>query len=221
MSQERAFLDGEADAWMRRNSASLSAASPDDPILAALGELTLNERGALLDVGGASGRIAAGFLRDHPEWSVRVVEPSGEAIAAGRKLFEGVMFDQGSITNPLPAPSDGTHYDVVVISGVLCWVERALLSRAIANSDAALSDGGLLVIADFDPPAPRANPYHHAPGIFTYKQDYAQSFLSLGIYHLEYRRTVAHGSGSNPGDPYDRHWMTAVLRKDLHGRYAR
>jgi SAM-dependent methyltransferase len=206
---------------MRRNSGSLSAAPPDDPILAALSTLTLNEQGTMLDVGGASGRIAAGFLRDHPRWFVRVVEPSAEAIAAGRNLFPGVSFDQGSIANPLPAPPDGSHYDVVVISGVLCWVERALLSRAIANTDTALSDGGLLVIADFDPPAPRANPYHHAPGVFTYKQDYAQSYLSLGIYHLEFRRSVAYGSASNPSDPYDRHWMTGVLRKDLHGRYAR
>jgi hypothetical protein len=104
---------------------------------------------------------------------------------------------------------------------VLCWIERALLGQAIAHTDAAVADGGLLVIADYDAPFARANPYAHREGLFTYKQDYAACYLALGIYHLLSRRSFAHDSGANPSDPYDRQWMTAVLRKDLNGRYAR
>lgn len=221
MSQEKAFLEREADAWIRRNLDSTHPAPPDDPVLMALAASELAERGSLLDVGGAAGRIAAGFLRDHPGWAVTVVEPSSEAITAGNRLFPSIRFVKGSISDDLPTSADGAGHDVVVISGVLCWVDRSALSRAVANTDAALADRGLLVISDFDAPAPRANPYHHAPGIFTYKQDYAACWLALGIYHLERRDSLVTGNGADPSDPYDRHWMTAVLRKDLQGRYVR
>jgi SAM-dependent methyltransferase len=218
-SQEAAFLEGEADAWFRRNQGSNAAVSADDPILDALRVIQLPERGTLCDIGGSSGRFAAGFLRDYPRWTARVVEPSLEAIHAGRESFPSIEFLQGSISNPIP-DFHGTAYDLVLVSGVLCWVDRSLISRAIANTDAAVADGGVLVISDFDPPFPRANPYSHLEGLFTYKQDYVACFLALGIYQLELRRTIARGSAANQSDPYDRHWVTAVLRKTLRGRYA-
>ncbi len=169
MSQEKIFLEVEAEAWFRRNPSSMVAANPDDPVLAALAAFDLPNRGAMLDVGGASGRIAAGFVRDHLGWSVRVVEPSGAAIAAGRQAFPQVEFRKGSITQVLPAGPHDSQYNVIVVSFVFCFLERDLLSSAISNTDSALADGGYLVIADFDSPHPRANPYAHHPGLFTYK----------------------------------------------------
>jgi SAM-dependent methyltransferase len=221
-SQEEAFLAGEADAWIRRNPDSTTLPADDDPVVAAIASCELPPQGTLIDAGGAAGRHAAAFLRDHPGWTVRVIDPSGEAIEAGRRAFPGVLFDQGTITRPLPAASEErSTYDVVVVAGVLCWIDRSLLSHAIANADAALADGGLLVLADYDPPSQRANPYVHRPGLFTYKQDYAQCFLALGTYHLVRRHSFLYDSAANPSDPYDRQWMTAVLRKDLSGRYVR
>ena len=221
MSQERIFLDGEADAWIRRSPDSLVAADPSDPVLAALALFDLPKQGTLLDIGGAAGRIAAGFLREHPMWKAYVVEPSNEAITAGRAAFPQVEFYQGSITQPLPTGISDSLCTVIVVSSVYHWIERSLLSRAIANTDSALADEGYLVVADFDGPFPRANPYIHRPGLFTYKQDYPSCFLALGIYHLEYRRSYLSWSAANPDDAYDRKWMTAVLRKDLDGRYAK
>jgi SAM-dependent methyltransferase len=218
-AQERAFLEGEADAYARRNP-GVVAAPADDPVLVALSTVGLPATGALIDVGGAAGRLAAGFLRDRPEWSVRVVEPSGVAIEQGRRLFPGVVFDQGTITRTLPAGPRSGGYDVVVVCGVLCWVDRGLLSHAVAHTDAVVADGGLLVVSDFDAPFPRANPYAHRDGLFTYKQDYAACYLALGIYHLEYRLSFDHGSRADPADPYDRRWSVAILRKDVAGRYA-
>jgi hypothetical protein len=102
-------------------------------------------------------------------------------------------------------------------------VDRRLLARAVANLDAALADGGLLAIADFDAPFLRANPYHHQPGLHTYKQDYASIFSSLGTYHSLYRRseTLEGHTSSDSADAYDRQWVVAILRKDLRGRYQR
>lgn len=219
MAQEEIWAREEADAWFRRAGDDwLRPASIDDPVLIGLNAVELPEQGTILDLGGATGRIAAGFLRDHPTWRAHVMDLSKDAIIAGKRAFPNVHFINGSITN-FDFPCAG--YDVVVICAVLHFLERRLLSSAVANSDLALADGGFLVLHDFDPPHRRANHYSHNPGLFTYKQDYASCYLALGIYHLEYRRSWVKGSAANPSDPYDRRWMTAVLRKDLQGGYVR
>jgi|ABSN01.1.fsa_nt_gi SAM-dependent methyltransferase len=221
MAQDKLFVESEADAYFRRNPDSLVAVGSSVPTLAALALFDLPKQGTLLDIGGSTGLVAAGFLRDHPLWKAYVVEPSNEAITAGQAAFPQVEFYQGTITRSLPPEISDSLCTVIVVSSVYHWIERSLLSRAIANTDSALADEGYLVVADFDGPFPRANPYIHRPGLFTYKQDYTSCFLALGIYHLVYRRSYESGSASNPDDNYDRQWMTAVLRKDLDGRYAK
>jgi SAM-dependent methyltransferase len=220
--QEKAFIEKEADAWFDRNFATPpTAVGEDDPLLRALREVPLPPSGSMLDVGGGPGHLSAGFLRGHPTWSCRVVEPSTRAIAAGRAAFPALEFVAGSVAGKTSLAEKPT--DLVIVSGVLSWVDRRLLSLAVANLDGALADGGLLAIADFDAPYLRANPYHHRPGLHTYKQDYASIFSSLGTYHCLYRRsqTLEGHTSSDSGDAYDRQWVVTVLRKDLRGRYLR
>ncbi|WKT81359.1 class I SAM-dependent methyltransferase [Thermosynechococcus sp. PP45] len=218
--QDTIFVNQEADAWYERNAASATEPAPaNDRILRALSHLTLPAQGILIDVGGSSGRVAEGFRRQYPQWHCRVVEPSGKAIAAGKKAFPHLEFTQGSITQAQGLPWQ--EATIVVISSVFHWVDRSLLSRAVANVDLALKDGGYLVISDFDSPFLRANAYKHRSGLYTYKQDYAEIFRQLGIYHLIYRfsETLVDHSGSDLDDPYDRQWVTSILRKDLQDRY--
>jgi SAM-dependent methyltransferase len=219
--QETAFVNGEADAWNRRNPNSTTAASHDDPVLAAISRCDVVERGTLLDAGGAAGRLAAGFLIAHPEWAATVVDASREAVSAGSAAFPGIEFHVGSLTTPLPPPPFGNGYDVVIVSGVFCWIDRSLLSLAIAHTDSALRNGGLLIVSDFDTPCQRANRYVHRDGLYTYKQDYADCFCALGTYHTVSRTSYIEGTAADPDDPYDRFWVTSVLRKDLYGRYAK
>lgn len=216
VAQEQAFLSEEGDAWTTRNAKAVAAAPATDPVLRALATVRLPEQGRLLDAGGSVGRIAAGFHLLRPSWSCRVVEASASAVAIGRRQFPAVDFAAGSI-----ARLSESGFDVVIASAVLHWIDRALLAPTIAGLDAALVDGGVLVIHDFDAPFPRANAYVHREGIFTYKQDYAACFTALGIYHVESRSSVDLGTAADPSDPYDRRWVTTVMRKDLQGRYAR
>lgn len=216
--QERVFLEKEADEWFSRNYPHAPVAAPTDhAVLQALGAMELPPRGTLFDVGGGPGDLAAGFRRDHPGWSGRVLEASQRAIAAGRAAFPDLEFIHGSISRP--ADFVANPADVVVVSAVFHWVDRSVLAQAVANVDRALREGGVLVVRDFDSPTLRANPYHHHPGLFTYKQDYAKIFTALGTYHENSRKCEVVESARDPGDPYDRQWVTVILRKDLFGRY--
>ena len=218
--QDTIFVTQEADAWFERNAATATIpASPDDPVLKALRQVELPSKGLLLDVGGAAGRLAAGFQRDYPEWTCHVIEPSAKAIAAGKDAFPHLEFHQASITQAegfsLP------EADLIIVAGVLYWVDRHLLSRAICNIDLALKNGSFLVISEFDSPSLKANEYRHYPGLYTYKQDYTKIFQALGTYHLIYRfsELLENHSSSDTTDYYDRQYATTVLRKDLQGRY--
>jgi SAM-dependent methyltransferase len=219
-NQERIFVEKEADEWFCRNSSSLITPAPKNHrIMKSIEHVQLPERGILLDVGGATGRLSARFLMEYPGWVCRVVEPSAKAIAAGKEVFPEIQFYQASITQPGGMP--WADVDLIIVSGVLCWVDRLLLSRAVANLDGALRDGGLVVISDFDSPSLKANAYKHHAELFTFKQDYAKIFEYLGIYHLVFRESqkIANHSVSDQKDCYDQHWVTTVLRKDLLGRY--
>lgn len=75
--QDAIFVNQEADAWFERNAAGATiAAPPEDRALRALRQVALPRKGVLLDVGGAAGRLAAGFQREYPEWVCHVIEPS-------------------------------------------------------------------------------------------------------------------------------------------------
>lgn len=220
MNQEKIFLEQEANAWFRRNtSASIAQAPLEHRVLQSLSSGRIPTSGVLLDIGGATGRIAEGFRQHYPSWRCKVVEPSLEAVAMGESAFPNVEFRVGSICQTEGMPWEDV--DIVIVSGVFCWVDRHLLSRAICNVDSALKNGGLLVISDFYSPYMRANPYKHHSGIYTYKQDYSQIFTNLGTYHLLFSKSenLEGHSGSDESDFYDRQWVTSVLKKDISGRY--
>ena len=149
--QENAFREQEADAWFERNrDLCETPISADHRVITALGQLDLKERGALVDLGGGAGALAAGVLNYFPDWTALTIELSKAAILAGRSLFPNVEFQLGSITNPEDMPTQ--KFDLTIVSGVLCWVDRSLLARSIANIDGLVADGGLLLICDFSSP---------------------------------------------------------------------
>jgi SAM-dependent methyltransferase len=218
--QETAFITKEADAYFERNApATLVPAPPDHRVLSILRRIALPERGVLIDVGGGTGHLAAGFLEVYPRWSAKVIEVSRRGIDAGKKAFPTIDFRQGSISKADDLAFEPA--DLVLVSGVFCWIERALLSRAVSNVDLICRNSGFLVICDFDSPFPRANPYKHHNGLFTFKQDYAGIFSALGTYTLLSRESTSsvENTGSDERDSYDQQWVTSILRKDLTGRY--
>jgi hypothetical protein len=72
--------------------------------------------------------------------------------------------------------------------------DRESLPLIVAAGDAALMDGGYLVIQDFDPDYPHKVPYHHVPGLFSYKMNYARLWLANPAYRLVRKNTFDDGT---------------------------
>lgn len=221
-SQEKAFVASEADAWFSRNqNAILDPASKDDKVIKAIVESGIPQSGYFIDLGGGAGKVAAGITKLYPGWQGTVLEPSQKAVQAGSLAFPSLDFICGSLTQQKDMPSK--LYDLAIICGVFTWIDRALLSQAVANIDRIVKPGGYIIVSDFYTPYPRANMYHHKEGLFTFKQDYSLPFLSLNIYTEHYRNSqpMTGHTHFDAHDPYDAWWMTSVLQKDLFGRYRR
>jgi SAM-dependent methyltransferase len=139
--------------------------------------------GKICVVGGASGP-EAGFLKSAlMSWQVTNVDISQEAIRKGPDLFPEVIhicegLDSESISESI------SEQDCILLAGIMCWIDRDSLARAIYNVAKMLKSGGLLAIYDFFPSNPKVNNFSHREGIFTYKQDYAKLFESAGPFRV-------------------------------------
>jgi SAM-dependent methyltransferase len=220
ISQEQVFVKAEADAWYGRGgSKNIKPAPLEHPVIKSLVDIGMSKKGRILDLGGGNGWVSAGILEAYSDWSAHVVEPSRKAVDHGKQLFGNISFTKGSISDFSDMPSG--EFDLVLVLGVMCWIDRRYLSQSIANIDLKLADGGMLVLTDFYSPFNRSNKYKHFDGIKTFKQDYSETLKSLGIYTEIFRRQKeSFSTGYKSEDPYDRWSSLVVLRKDLSSRYA-
>lgn len=221
--QDNIFTIHEADAWYERNKKKLYEAgqsnSKTESIIKLIQNLKLSTKGKVLDIGGANGRVSAGIVAENKHWTATVLELSRKAICHGKKTFPKLKFMHGNITQKRQLPKE--QYDIVIIRGVFCWIDRLHLTQTIANIDSLVINSGYLIISDFYTPSPRANAYIYSKGVFTFKQDYVLPFLALNIYSEILRKNYVdtkHTKHDNR-DPYDIWWSDAILQKDLFGRY--
>jgi ubiquinone/menaquinone biosynthesis C-methylase UbiE len=221
--QNEKFIKQEADAWYERNKSKINVPVDDEKnshlALDFMKHFSFPENGTMVDLGGGNGRVAARFKEIYPKWDVTVLEPSLKAIENGQKLFPAVRFVLGSLTDRELLNNE--TFDFVLISGVLCWIDRSYLSLAVSNIDRLVKNGGHLSITDFYAIGQRANPYLHAENLYTFKQDYSAIFLSLGIYTrlIELNREHSSHSKFNSTDNFDDTFSTFLLQKDLTSRY--
>lgn len=216
MPQKTAFLADEGNRWYERNRAALQTPSPlRDRIVSRLAEqLTRGVYHRVLEVGcGQGGNLAAlARLRDIDALGV---EPSAQAVEEGGQLHSGLRLQVGT-ADCLPF-ADGS-LDVVWFGFCLYLIDRTLLQRVVAEADRVLRDGGLLAIVDFDPDQPCKRPYHHRPGLHSYKMDHSRLFLANPAYVLVDKLSTSHTHGGWESDPQERVSLT-LCRKDLGHAY--
>lgn len=178
--QDAVFIGSEADLYFERNRHAYETFDPDSDLPSKLISLYRLVPASVAEVGAANGIRVASIARSSGATAV-AIEPSGAAIADGRRRFPEVEFVQARAAS---IPLERT-FDLVIVNGVFCWIDRKHLLASVAQIDRLVADGGFLLIGDFWPTTRQRVPYHHLPGqdVYTYKQDYTAVFLASGLYH--------------------------------------
>jgi SAM-dependent methyltransferase len=213
--QAAAFATGEGDRYFERNRAWPGAYNIDtDPLVRLLTIADIAPE-SVIEIGAASGHRVAALAQ---RWGCRAVavEPSRVAVAEGRQQYPLVEFAVGTMDHVPTA----AVFDLVLANFVFHWVGRSLLLRSVAEVDRLVADGGYLAIGDFLPAGFAKTSYKHQPGLWTYKQDYADVFCSSGLYSRVSALIGEYGGEipSGGADPSHRAGYT-LLHKSLDAHY--
>lgn len=118
------------------------------------------------------------------------IDPSSEAISFAREKYPKAKFLQGTANYHF---LDRGGHDLLVYGFCLYLCDRESLQSIVSIADNALRDGGHIIIQDFDPEYPHRVPYHHVPGMFSYKMDHSKLWLANPAYSLVRKEVYADG----------------------------
>ena len=218
MLQDDVFTCFEGDRWFERNRKALQEFDPEHDMPSQLIQFYDLQPKSVVEIGAANGaRLAA--LHERCGARVVAIELSGEAIEDGKVRFPSVIFVRGA-ASALPIHET---FDLAIINFVFHWIDRVNLLRSVAEIDRLLGDGGYLLIGDFYPSNRLNVPYHHLPegGVQTYKQNYAEAFLSSGLYHAVCMMTAHHATKKPQAEASEgERTGTWLLRKQLRAHYV-
>lgn len=222
MSQEQAFVNYEANNWFKRNQTLLEEREQQDKfdwlfeIVKLLQEKSTFKR--VIELGCANGwRLQR--LSKIIDSEFFGIDASTEAIQDGHTRYPSLKLYQGVLSD---IPIDG-EFDLVIVSGVLCWIDRHTLVKSISEIDRMVKNNGFLAICDFLPNFQHKRNYHHdaSGNLYTYKQDYAKIFESFGIYN-ELIRVNCNHDATQPLIQFsasDSRWCCSLLKKSILGFY--
>lgn len=191
--QDEIFISDEGNNWFKRNQPVLDTYTADR-IVDYISQNKLIKK-AVLDIGASNG-WRLNMLASHTDAQLHGIEPGKEAVSSGQKFSPRVHLIQGVSHNL--SQYDEAQFDVVIISFVLHWVDRAKLLLTIAEIDRVLANDGYVIIQDFDPGFPGKTKYHHLPDedIYTYKQPYWDIFTISQLYRVIHNEAFLHSNNS-------------------------
>jgi SAM-dependent methyltransferase len=196
--QSDIFLNGEGDAWLRRNEHKIDV--KNDPVLELLRTIGLIPK-SVLEIGCADG------------WRLREIDKMYRCQCHG--IDPGASRYGGN--NAFVEPGDASDlatcfnedYDLVIMGFCLYLCDREDLFRIVMEADRVLEDGGHLIVYDFLPLRPHSREYAHKTGVFTYKMNYANLWLGNPAY------TSLNVTIQNPTPDMNEATSVALLKKDV------
>ena len=212
-NQRSAFMEGEGDAWFKRNLSYV----PDQ--LDHVDRLILNNihpGGSILEVGCADGRRLA-RIRSFVGKDAKLVgiDPSQAAIDSGMSKFSEIDLRIGTADQ---LPSDEV-FNTVIIGFCLYLCDRSLLTKIVSEVDRVLVENGTLIIVDFDPPHPRRRRYRHLDGLWSFKMNYADLFTAFPQFVLSSKHSMSHTSELWEDDETER-IAVSTIRKNTEFGYS-
>ena len=213
MSQKKAFLDGEGDAWFERNRRAIGGPAylERDPIIVAVKDILASGGFAsaplrMLEIGCSNGRRLE-QMRDSLAVEVAGIEPSGAAVSDA--VDRGLAVKVGTADR---LDYQSASFDIVVFGFCLYLCDRADLFQIGSEAHRVLKTPGWLIIHDFYAPTPTEGPYHHLNGVVSRKMDYRTLFSWHPQYEC-YSHQVRHHQTGRLGDDESEWVATSVLRK--------
>ena len=195
--QETEFYDGEGDAWLIRNRAKVGSS---DPVQSAIATLNITPK-KVMEIGCSNGWRLAQINTKFPNALCFGIDPSSSAVAEGKKDYS-LALAVGTANTSLKRMCGG-RCDLVIYGFCLYLASRPSLFRIAMVGDDITANDGYIIIHDFDPGYPHKVPYHHVPGLFSYKMDYSKLWLANPAYSLVSKTVIGDGTAV---------W---VLKKDI------
>ncbi len=205
-SQRTIFLNGEGDAWFRRNRALVEQRQQDDLLVRGLENLGISPRN-VLEVGCGLGQKMQA-LRDAFDCSCTGIDPSKEAVAYAQN--NGLDARLGT-AEQLDFADDA--FDLVFFGASLMYVDRSDLFRIAAEAYRVLVDPGHLAVLDFLPTWPRRVRSKHDDSLWIYSMDHTHLWQWNPAYVEVWRETVRQGSEDRSG--------AILLRKSSENAYPK
>jgi len=192
INQSEVFLESEGDGWFERNKAAVNRKASyyeTETIKRVLQSFKENINN-ILEIGCGNG-AKLNDLCDYFNANGTGIDPSPAAIKDGNELRKHLRLSVATASN---LPYNNNDFDLVYFGFCLYLVDREDVFEAVAEADRVLKNGGFLAILDFDPKQKHKRPYHHKPGLFSYKTSYSDFFTAGGHYYLVAKESFSNGA---------------------------
>jgi ubiquinone/menaquinone biosynthesis C-methylase UbiE len=217
MSQKAEFLSGEGDKWFNRNKETLKSSKFKDVVFL---ERYLKNQSIrnFLEIGCSNGYKTIQLAKilkssaygiDPSEVAISEAKSSSGQIFKSNQVSQAINFEVGTADE---LSFTDSKFDFIFFGFCLYLCDREDLFRIASEADRVLRSPGWLAILDFFSPTPRANEYHHLPGIKSYKMNYRTLFdwhPSYEVYTHKLRGDGEVGYTDNKDE-----WLSiSILRK--------
>jgi ubiquinone/menaquinone biosynthesis C-methylase UbiE len=212
--QTNIFFNFEGDNWFNRNLRNKPQINTSENIYVKyLKQLEIKPNN-ILEIGCSDG-VNIHSINCEFGSNGTGIDPSKLAIESGRKKYSNLKLEIGSAEN---LNFKDNSFDLVIFGFCLYLCERKDLFKIVYEADRCLQDNGHLIIMDFLPGNVCKNIYSHTEGVYSYKMDYSNLFLSNPNYHMIFRDVTTHSDIALRKNPNERIGFS-VLHKNLEFAY--
>ncbi len=212
VKQSNVFLESEGDGWFERNNSAVSSKTHfyETETIKRVLEAFKDRIKNICEIGSGNG-AKLNDLCDYFNATGYGVDPSTIAVNNGNETYKNIRLSVSTATNLLHSDA---YFDLVYFGFCLYLVDRNDILKAVAEADRILKNGGFLAILDFEPALRHKRPYHHKPGIFSYKTCYSNFFTTGGHYYLVAKESFSHDAIHFATDS-DERVSISILYKEL------
>lgn len=205
-NQKDIFLQDEGNQWYIRNKNAVVNKSSDPVIDLLIQRQIKPER--VLEIGCSNG-WRLNIIKELFHSDCYGVDPSMQAINDGLEKNPDIKLAQGTADE---LPFNNKLFDLIIFGFCLYLCDRKDLFKIVYEADKLLNEKGNLIIYDFEPPFPYKNQYQYKEGIFSYKMNYSNLFLSNPSYFLVVKNIITHFGFEKIEEPNERVSVTLMMK---------